>query len=150
MQTGFRTIAHSRSNSPSFCQCLMSLNMLHRTFSPKITFLWNNSVVTKTVLVLANVKSSTGLPFHDIFSNTTDVDQSSNVRLSHELLQEKPLVSAVYQVLYWVIDKDALLNRSEIEHTRFWIPIVNIKITLCWVDCTPNENTWGVSHLYQW
>ena len=75
--------------------------------------------MTKTVLVLANVKFSTGLPFHDIFSNTTDVDQSSNVRLSHELLQEKPLVSAVYQVLYWVIDKDALLNRSEIEHTRF-------------------------------
>ena len=39
-----------------------------------------------------------------------------SVRQSHESLQGKLLVSG-YEVLYWVIDKDALLNGPEIVHT---------------------------------
>ena len=41
-----------------------------------------------------------------------------SVRPSRESLQEKLLVSG-YEVLHWVIDKDALLKGPEIVHTRF-------------------------------
>jgi hypothetical protein len=41
-----------------------------------------------------------------------------SVRQSHELHQEKRLDSG-YEVLHLVIDKDVLLNGSEIVHTRF-------------------------------
>ena len=41
-----------------------------------------------------------------------------SVRPSHESLQEKLLFSA-HEVLHLAIDKDDLLNGSEIVHTRF-------------------------------
>ena len=76
---------------------------------------------------------------------------AGSVRPSHESLQEKLLVSARYEVLHWVIDKDALLNGPEVVHTRFWIPIVNMKVTPRWVECTSmDDNIWGASHLYHW
>ena len=66
-----------------------------------------------------------------------------SVRPSHESLQEKLLVSAGYEVLHWVIVKDALLNGPEIVHTRFkfWIPIVDMKVTLYRVECTPVDDS---------
>ena len=61
-----------------------------------------------------------------------------SVQPSHELLQEKLLISG-YGVLHWVIDKDTLLNGLEIVHTRF--PIVNMKVALYCVKFTPvNDN----------
>ena len=76
-----------------------------------------------------------------------------SVRPSHESLQEKLLVSAVYQVLHWVIDKVAHLNGPGFVHTRFWIPIVidDMKVAVCWVECTPvDDSIWNLSHFYHW
>ena len=72
-----------------------------------------------------------------------------SVRQSHESLLEKLPVSEGYEVLYWVIYKDPLLNGHEIMHT--WIVIVNnMKVALCRVECTPMDDNIWVSHLYQW
>ena len=62
-----------------------------------------------------------------------------DVRPSHELLQEKLLISG-YEVLHRVIDKNVLLNGSEILHTKFRIPIVNMNITLSRAEYTPMDD----------
>ena len=66
------------------------------------------------------------------------------VRPSHGLLQEKLPISG-YEVLHRVIDKNVLLNGSEILHTKFRIHIVNMNITLSWAEYTPmDDNIWGL------